>query len=358
MPLTTQLFNGSITNSEAILASLRSDVLPQALNILNSESLPVQFPIFREDIIPTNQRNLTDVRTRMGMLLEYELCKAIVTLLPEEVRNEIMLTYVIANKYPDLAFRARNGAMGIRFEIKAIETIAEEKSANFDTLIKDIRQGTDFVVVLVWEWEEESVRQVKWPCVHRIFVMDAYHLAIMRDAYWLNNPPSNTGDGRQGFDLCFGINSSVSGFNREEGNYGKLMRVFDSEYERFLPEQVRSGSTLQTYYEFAKDTIHLGLNKIAQSIGVAFTEEAASIAITSAFYVSITAEKDGQKLLIIGDDGLPKLSNVLPLMREVSASKAILLNGKFNWKAIDVDGAVLAQDRKPATAIEWVKTIS
>ena len=62
----------------------------------------MQFSLVVSDVVPANQRNLTDVRTRMGVLLEYELGKAITHLLTEEVRKKLSLTYVIANRFPDL----------------------------------------------------------------------------------------------------------------------------------------------------------------------------------------------------------------------------------------------------------------
>src|SRR5581483_7838167 len=88
MPIAVELIDGTVKDTERVLAGLTKDLFPQALLILNDETLPVQFSLFVDDVVPTNQRNLTDVRTRMGVLLEYELGKAITHLLPEEARKK------------------------------------------------------------------------------------------------------------------------------------------------------------------------------------------------------------------------------------------------------------------------------
>ena len=194
--------------------------------------MPLAVTLFPDDVLPTNQRNLTDVRTRIGILLEYEFAKAVTASLPPEVKEQgVALTYVIANQFPDLAFRGADGQIGVRFEMKAIETIAEEKAANFATLIKDIRKDTDFVVVLLWEWRKHKSGDKKFPHIDNYFVMDAYQLAQMRDCNWLNNPPSKLQSTRQGFDLTFAVNAKPDSYNKEEGNFGKLMRIFDRQHE-------------------------------------------------------------------------------------------------------------------------------
>jgi hypothetical protein len=335
VPVTARLLDGTEKDSEAILVALRDEIFPGALRCLNEETLPVQFSLFRDDVVPTNQRNLTDVRTRMGVLLEYELGKCITSVLPRAVTERVALTYVIANKYPDLAFRTRQGGNGVRFEVKAIETIAEEKAANFDTLIKDIRKGTDFVVALVWGWQEHEMHPLRWPRVYNAFVFDAYQLALMRDCWWLNRPP-DVGDGRQGFDLCFGVNCSAGSFNKEEGNYGKLMRIFDSSSEAYLPEEVRRGTTLAAYYEFQKETIRLGLEHIGARLAAAFLGGAGAGEITSVgLPVVVTAEKAGDNLLVVGSAGMPGVAVVRELMGQHHVSRALVLNEKFQWKALD-----------------------
>ncbi|MGH9857653.1 MAG: hypothetical protein ACRD4B_07405, partial [Acidobacteriota bacterium] len=89
MSVDPSLLNGQVTDSEAILRVLRTDILPHAVRQMNEELLPFQFALYKDDRVPTNQRNLTDVRTRMGVLLEYELAKAINHVLGEGITRQV-----------------------------------------------------------------------------------------------------------------------------------------------------------------------------------------------------------------------------------------------------------------------------
>ncbi len=356
MPIAVELIDGTVKDTERVLAGLTKDLFPQALLILNDETLPVQFSLFVDDVVPTNQRNLTDVRTRMGVLLEYELGKAITHLLPEEARKKLSLTYVIANRFPDLAFRGFDGSIGARFEVKAIEAIADEKAANFDTLIKDIRKGTDFVVVMLWEWQKHHTRALRFPYVYNIYVMDAYQLAQMRDCKWLNTPPSDVGDGRQGYDLCFGVNCKEGDYNKEEGNYGKLMRIFEQSFERYLPQEVRKGTTLTTYYTFRADTIQFGLEVICNEVADVFLrgENGTKRKLSSGLPVAFLAERGSSRLLIAGDMRMVRKREGVELMWQHGVPRAVFFNGKFSWKAVDHQWTELHSRRKPLAAKEWV----
>jgi hypothetical protein len=61
-------------------------------------------------------------------------------------------------------------------------------------------------------------------------VFNAYSLAELRDAYWLNCPPSDLGSGYQGFDLWFPVNCKDGVYAEEEGNYGKLLRIWKGDF--------------------------------------------------------------------------------------------------------------------------------
>ena len=358
MTVSLDLLDGTSKNANAVLRYLDEDLIPQAVDILNHDTLPLAVPLFPDDVLPSNQRNLTDFRTRIGVLLEYELAKAITLSLPTAVRQQgLHLTYVVANQFPDLAFRAIDGQMGIRFEVKAIQTTAEEKSANFATLVKEIRKGKDFVVVLLWEWKQHQSRNMKFPRIDSFFVMDAYELARMRDCHWLNNPPANLQSARQGFDLTFAINAQVDSYNKEEGNYGKLMRIFDANHEAYLDDEVRQGITLQVYYRFSKEAARLGLMRICEEIAgeAARRRGGACTLISDTLPVSFTAGENRRRLLIIGNQNMPNVDEAMKAMRVNRASVALLLNEKFRWTVRNRKGKRLNGGQKPEEAKEWVR---
>lgn len=347
---------GEKVDAEHSLQILRGDIFPKAIHRMNNEVLPKGFVIFEDEPMPTNQRNLTDVRTRMGVLLEYELAKSILYVLGDYLNDDLFLTYVLANRFPDLAFRTKGGGTGLRFEVKAIETIAEEKSANFDTLLKDIRKGTDFVVVLLWEWTDEESQRFTYPVVDKIFVLDAHHLAQMRNCYWLNNPPSDVGDGRQGFDLCYAVNCSQEKYNREEGNYGKLMRIFDRQFEPMLPREIRDGTTLSAYYELRDETIRLGLVKIGGDIAAKYSTQygGSPEVISDKLPIMIRTGTSESAMLFLGREEMLNKTEVLSARKSTIAERILVMNAKFSWRIWDAELSNLAEGRKPSEAIRWL----
>lgn len=48
---------------------LREQYFPEIMNRYNSEASRKRFGLYRNEQIPSNERNLTDVRTRMGVLI-------------------------------------------------------------------------------------------------------------------------------------------------------------------------------------------------------------------------------------------------------------------------------------------------
>ena len=358
MDISAAVLDGGSSDSEAILRVLNAKLLPAAINHMNTKTLEFQMALYDTDCVPTNQRNLTDVRTRMGVLLEYELAKAINDVLPGPARDAVVLTYVIANKYPDLAFRGCGGRIGVRFEVKSLQGIAEEKSANFETLIKDIRKGTDFVLVLLWEWRQSRNLGARHPYVEAFAVLDAYDLAVMRDCYWLNTPP-DVGDARQGFDLCFGVNANAGRYNKEENNYGKLMRIFDPKFEQYLPNEVRERSTLEAYFDFRGRAMRVGIQTIGREIGAAYigasmhgSIQEVSVSLPAVFLI----ESIAGKLLVVAGIQAPKKQTTVKLMAEYGVGRAMLFNGKFQWSVRGAGWERIASGKKPAAAMEWAKT--
>ncbi len=358
MPVSVDLLDGTSNDPVAVLRCLDEELVPHAVRIMNEAALPLAVVLFPDDVLPTNQRNLTDVRTRIGILLEYEFAKAVTEALPAAIRDQgIALTYVIANQFPDLAFRSSDGKVGIRFEMKAIQTIAEEKSANFATLTKDIRRDTDFVVVLLWEWRDHESQSKKFPHIYSYFVMDAYHLAQIRDCNWLNNPPAGLQSARQGFDLTFAVNAKADSYNKEEGNYGKLMRIFDAKHESLLPVSVRQGTTLARYYLFSQEAARLGLKHICQEIAAQASAEkqGAHALVADTLPVCFLAVRCDRRLIILGNRRMPTKQQATPVMQEHEVSHALLLNEKFQWTVRDGNWEVVGRGRKPAEAISWMR---
>ena len=350
--------DGSIRNPTTLLRHLRQAIIPPAIDKMNT-SLPLELPLFPTDRLPTNQRNLTDFRTRIGVMLEYGFAQAVNSMLPSDMREDALtLSYVVANQFPDLAFRSADGSIGVRIEAKAVQTTAEEKSANFKTLIKDIRKGTDFVVVFLWEWKQHVTMNRKYPHVEACYVMDAYELAQIRDNYWLNTPPKKgVPNARQGFDLAFAVNANQDKYNEEEKNLGKLMRISDAKKEKHLPAAIRNGDTLRTYTQFKSEAIRLGSLQVGTAIATRASQQANRTyrVISETLPVCLIVEEDDRRLLIIANDEMPKKKDTTKAMSDNQASQALIMNDKFNWSAYGEDWEFLASGRKPSQAELWVE---
>jgi len=352
-------------NTEA-LRLLADVILPSCRDYLNSVALPSQFGLYTNDRIRTNQRNLTDIRTRLGVLFEYELAKAFNVVTEGFTEGAFpRLSYVVANKYPDLAFRGSEGQIGARFEVKAIEDIAEEKTANYDTLIKNIRKGGDYVIVILWGWTESKLISGQTPRIHEIFVFDAFELAMLRDIQWLNNPPLNLGSGRQGYDLAYAVNSSSGGYNKEEGNYGKLMRIFNESSSAFVPEDIRNGPTINNYLRMRACVIKSGLNQIISNLTIGLNSSSISLA-SSGFdppFTDLTVASVGDNT--IGAFGAERFSRIITIehiLLDANCDYLVEFNGKFSWRIYSRDQAghfSLSGEngKKPAGSYEWIKAI-
>lgn len=336
---------------------LKKQIISPSIKRMNADSLPVQFALYGDQYVPKNQTNLGDVRTRMGSLLEFEIAKAMQECIRELSIEDVFVTYIVANKYPDLAIRSGSGKLGIRFEVKTVQTIAEERAANFDTLIKDVRQDRDYVFLMVWDWIESSVSsEMKTPFIKLWYLFDAYALAQMRDTYWLNNPPGDLGGGRQGYDLCFGVNCKKGKYNEEEGNYGKISRMNFSSVEAYLPERVKDTGTHTAYEEFRIKSLEVGFRDIVlQHMKNGVT----NVEITSPnLPFAAVVNYDKGNVLVCGQASLSSPKKLKEEWRTVVSDKKcgyfIQLNTKYNWRIYDSNFAEVIRGDKPILLEEWL----
>jgi hypothetical protein len=244
---------------------LQNAFLPEVVAILNTTNTRRRLGIYAGEKIPENERNLTDVRNRVSLIVEYELASITSQLLEDYKAPNLFCSYVVANRFPDLEIRQFTGGRGLRFEVKCLQTIAEEKSANFDTIRKDIHPRTDFVVVFLWDWQYDPT-DITWDravFVHRAYVFHAASLALLRDWYWLNRPPNDLGNGLQGFDLRYAVNCKNGEYNEEEGNYGKLLRIWQEGFAYVPPMSPILSRTIADYLNFKTGAITAGFDSLA-----------------------------------------------------------------------------------------------
>ena len=237
---------------------LRSNYFPELIDRFNHDDCRKRLGLYQGERIPDNERNLTDVRNRVSLIIEYELARLSNQMLSEAGVNALFWSYVVANRFPDLEVRHPDGSRCLRIEVKCLQSIAEEKSANFDTLKKDLNPTTDFVVVFVWEWGYADSTLFRWdraPRILKCYVFHASSLAELRDAYWLNRPPENLGGGYQGFDLRYAVNCVDGVYAQEEGNYGKLLRIWQADFPYRPHTTAAIQDTEEEYLRFRKGVV-------------------------------------------------------------------------------------------------------
>lgn len=356
MPDHVALLMGRGADLPLLSAYLNEQVLPFVVDRLNSEQMNCRLRLYDDEPVPVNQRNLTDVRNRVALIMEYEFARALEEYIASASREQIRVGYVVANRFPDVALRDQAGSLGLRFELKAIDVSSEETAANFDTLVKDIRKGADFVVVFCWNWVHASQPGFRVPLVHFGVALSAYDLAIMRDSYWLGTPPSSVGEGRQGFDLCFAVNCSEGSYNKEEGNLGKLMRLLDPESVDVLPADFRTSPTVAAYLAWRKRVLSKKLEHAAREIiakvgGMGVSRQAKSAALCVSFVVGL------RRVLLVAANDSPTRRDLDGMRASTGADFVLLLNEKFGWWVQDKDGQTVAKGKKVEEAVRTLQKI-
>jgi len=344
----------SDTDTLETLDWLNDSFLPEIVEHLNTTDVRRRLGIYAGERIPDNERNLTDVRNRVSLIIEYEMARVATRLMEELKINDIFWSYVVANRFPDIEARNIKGERGLRVEVKCLQTIAEEKSANFDTLLKDIHARTDYVAVFLWEWQYDP-NEVTWdraPFINRAYVFHARSLAFLRDWYWLNRPPNNLGDGLQGFDLRYAVNCRDGRYNQEEGNYGKLLRIWQEDFVYPPPPSPVLKRTIVDYCNFKGDVTSQGFNALAKYFlpGLSGDPEVHSVETTEGKTVGWQA---GDICFLLGS-AIGTKAQRDDLLATITTRRVILMKDKYGWVEFEINNGKareIRRGRKPKQLI-------
>lgn len=370
------LINEREEKFEEIVKLFNNEILPKGVERVNEGVFKLMSAKLPSEQLPTNQRNLTDARTRIGTLLEYTLAVEVNHLLKNEYKLEAYdVGFVLANQYPDLVIRNENHEAVIRLEVKSIQGISEEKSANFDALVRNVRQNADLLCIMLWEWEtiKEKKVLVDFPKIHKVYAFNAHDITRIRDEGWLGNITNDIGMKLVDISGVY-VPSNVDGqvvYKEEEGNLGKLLRI-DTESQTV--KELQGNYTTVDYTSFKKQVVLFGLIQVSMNCLKSFgsDEEPLSLVNESDFssdqanllyyaYRSI----DDTHLLIIGGNRQKKaqikeLSKSIADIYETKTLKVLVFNDKFKWDFYSYDGS-LKKDKdgnKPEYAYEELAPLS
>ncbi len=346
---------------QALVDAFNTDILARAVESLNRTTNLRQMGKLAIERLPQNERNLTDVRTRLGVLLEYALATVINAHWQERLGGDHTLCFVVANRYPDLVSRDRQHRPGMRIEVKAIEAISEEKSANLDVLVRDTRATGDILCVLVWEWKEAAVDGtiVEYPHIYRAFAFSERTIAKIRDVSWLHNMSRST---FKGIDIGGPVVGSGGGLKEEEHNMGKLLRIgAEEDFGDPSLAPYKDDPNVRLYEEFRRFTITLGIQTIVRRAFSAFGMTALEEHISNfQFQLGETrlvaiGRNDTTRLAIFGGTSRgEKLNQVIAESLKLAGEQncyALIFGEKFTWFLCFYDGETLIRltepDKKP-----------
>jgi len=341
-------FLGGRKNPADTLDFLSTEFIPAVVAKLNELGTRRRMALYGGDRIPENERNLTDVRNRMSLLIEYKLAWIGNDVLEAHGITNLFWTNVVANRFPDLELRDTQGHRGTRVEVKCLQAIAEEKSANFDTLKKDLNPTTDYIVVFIWEWFRDQA-PIAWdraPKILRAFVFHASSLAELRDYNWLQNSPKDLGEGFQGFDLRYAVNCRRGKYNEEEGNFGKLLRIWNDEVTYLPGLNGLLTETTTTYREFEDFAVWSGFEVLAPYL-------LAQVGDTALESITVSGKTVGFRkgtLAIIFRRRLASGNEQRQLILDLGLKRLIVMTDKYQWVELRLSRGQLeryADGRKP-----------
>lgn len=368
MTTTPQIESAIRSGAPAFVELLNSTLMSECVEYMNEKFV---FPFMSKlpsERLPTHQRNLTDARTRIGVLLEYSFGLALQNAMRTNGATGYRLSYVVAHRYPDLMIRDVSSEPVLRLEVKALELISEEKSANFDALVRDIHPDRDILIVLLWEWRDGDLAgvSVNFPEVRRGFAFEAYPIARGRDLGWLSQRP---GALVKGVDVTGPVVGGATSLRKEEHNMGKLMRILGDDEVKALPGELAEHSSVKVYREFKNLTISAGLAhnavRLLGELGVTrnepgnFVHSATSIQTIARGPVANTGRE-----IVVAAAGRVTASRLKSFVRQLQSSgvKAGLIltfNEKFFWSVYDFDGTTankIADGKKFEAALASVKS--
>ncbi len=175
--------------------------------------------------LPTDPRQLSSYRTRMGTMMEYAISTEIDALLMQTFGNKLALTFAVAHEYPDFYLRNEHMDPVLRIEMKSVDAASDEQAARFETPTSQIRADGDFLLFIGWEWKQEHDRE--YPNIFSYVVVPSIELALERDKRL-----SIVGGRVEGNRILVPSTKKKGDFVDDPGNYGKLWRIVHSSRRR------------------------------------------------------------------------------------------------------------------------------
>lgn len=327
---------------------LNDHILPKVKNVLNNQYVSKNIARLPKDQepIPSHPRNVTEVRTRVGLLIEFSLGNILQDKLPESC----FISYGSTQAHLDLVIRDSSYEPKLRIEVKSMEDIAEEKAPSFDKLLQNLHDQKDILMIAIWGWKRvEGSKRARYPHIYRIKAFKAYEMAKARDLFWVHSPRGN----RLNAIGLFGplIKGENEELKEEEGNMGKLTRIVkEKDLEKHGSELLPclDKEELERYLHFMSYCKGIGLRRASELF---FAKEGYDPHVSNDLphfdrsefkYIAHGTKSDSSPMFIFSGSRVIREGCLVDTkenqMREVLERKEykktkflILENEKFNW---------------------------
>lgn len=162
--------------------ALNANIMRGAIKRYNSEFGPHYLGRLDSEPLPQDARQLSSFRARLGHLIEYALSVTIDRILRED-EEEIYLTFVVNNQYPDFYLRMGNGDIALRVDCKTLHDESAEYSARFDLPTKQINPSNDLILYVAWQWQKTALagHNVTYPHILDGLFIPAIEIGRERD---------------------------------------------------------------------------------------------------------------------------------------------------------------------------------
>ena len=195
--------------------------------------------------LPTNKRQLSSYRTRLGTIFEYALSSQMDSIIKEKFDFDLRLTFAVAHQYPDFLIRDNTLQSSVRIEMKAVDADSEEQAARFEVLSSLIQGEKDVVVLIGWEWYEDELEngiKCEYPIIFSFVVVPAAELANERDE------SVRLRGGRVEADrILVPTRGDPNKLKLDEGNAGKILRLVHKTRKK---EPFKLSQYIQRYLQF------------------------------------------------------------------------------------------------------------
>lgn len=219
-----ELLKNPEKNRKDIVEFFVKKVIPPAVENINKTFSPRRLSKLSRTVepLPTDQRQLSSYRTRLGTMLEYGLSTEIEKILYKLYEEELYFSFAVAHEFPDFYLRNRKREPILRIEMKAVDADSDEQAARFDILTEALNEFRDFILFVGWTWNPKKEKNFEWesPKIFAWSFVPAFEIAKERDRRLYD-----IGGKIKSGKVLVPSSKNKGTFVNDPGNFGKFWRI-------------------------------------------------------------------------------------------------------------------------------------